>query len=114
MSQNVDKECPTPLLEKNDNRRKKKIDMPEKYMKLYDDLLKDKVEILDFGGAFLGNNNILSISELFHSSLKLKQIKLMNNKITDDIFPELLSKCTNVFSLNLSFNSLTEKSLEWL
>ena len=38
----------------------------------------------------------------------------MNNKISDDIFAELISRCRNVSSLNLSYNTLTEKCLDWL
>ena len=96
------------LSEKSDNKRKKKLDLPEKYAKIYDDLHKDKIEILDLGGAFLGDNQILAISELFpHSKNKLKQVKLMNNKISDDIFAELMSRCRSVTSVNLSYNCLT-------
>jgi hypothetical protein len=38
----------------------------------------------------------------------------MNNKIGDEAFPELLSRCKYLTSLNLSYNLLTEKSLDWL
>jgi len=38
----------------------------------------------------------------------------MNNKISDDIFPELLIRCTNVNTLNLSYNNLTERSLDFI
>ena len=38
----------------------------------------------------------------------------MNNKISDDVFAELISRCRNVTSLNLSYNGLTEKCLDWL
>ena len=38
----------------------------------------------------------------------------MNNRITDDIFIDLLSKCKGLTSLNLGGNQLSEKSLEWL
>ena len=30
------------LNEKSDNKRRKKLDLPEKYAKVYDDLMKDK------------------------------------------------------------------------
>jgi len=45
---------------------------------------------------------------------KLKSAKLMNNKITDEAFPELLDNCKHLCSLNLSYNALTEKSLDYL
>jgi len=70
-------------------------------------LQKDKLDVFDLGGGFLGDNNILQISELFPSRNKLKSVKLMNNKITDEVFPELIYNCKNISSLNLSYNSLT-------
>jgi len=39
--------------------------------------------VIDLGAAFLGDSNILSITELFASRQKLKSAKLMNNKISD-------------------------------
>ncbi len=72
------------------------------------------MDILDLGGAGLGDQTVLSISELFESRNKLKTVKLMNNKLTDDAFPEILVRCRNTFSLNLSYNNLTEKCLDWL
>jgi hypothetical protein len=50
---------------------------------MYDDLLKNKVDVIDFGGAFLGDQTIIAISELFPSRDHLKSVKLMNNKLTD-------------------------------
>ena len=46
----------------NENKKKKKLNLPEKYMKHYDVFCKDKVDILDFGGAFLGDQTILAIT----------------------------------------------------
>jgi len=77
-------------------------------------LQKDKLDVVDLGGGFLGDNNILYISELFPTRNKLKSAKLMNNKITDEAFPELLDNCKHLCSLNLSYNALTEKSLDYL
>jgi len=34
--------------------KKKKLDLPDKYSKIYDELLKDQLDVLDLGGAFLG------------------------------------------------------------
>lgn len=38
----------------------------------------------------------------------------MNNKLSDEIFPELINRCRHLSSINLSYNNLSEKSLEWL
>jgi hypothetical protein len=70
--------------------------------------------VLDLGGAFLGDSLILAISEWFPTRGRLRTVKLMNNKISDDCLPELLGRCRQVGSLNLSYNCLTEKSLEFL
>ncbi len=103
------------LNEKSDNKKRKKLDLPEKYAKIYDDLQRERLEVVDFGGAFLGDSAILTISECFQQSRgRIKQVKLMNNKLTDESFPELVSRCRLVPSLNLSYNSFSERCLEWL
>ena len=38
----------------------------------------------------------------------------MNNKISDEIFGELIYRCRAIPSLNLSYNALSERCLEWL
>ena len=38
----------------------------------------------------------------------------MKNKVSDEAFPSLIRNCRGVASLNLSYNLLTEKSLQWL
>lgn len=83
-------------------------------MKIYDELQKDNLDVLDLGGAFLGDTLVFKISEIIPTRNKLKTVKFMNNKITDEIFPELLIRCTNVNTLNLSYNNLTEKSLDFI
>jgi hypothetical protein len=110
----TERELLSVLNERNDNKRKKRIELPEKYAKVYDDLCKDKLDVLDLGGACLGESTLLHISEFFPSRNRLKSVKLMSNKISDELFPELVSRCTHVYSLNLSYNLLTERSLEWL
>jgi len=47
---------------------------------------------------------VLLISDLFPSRSHLKVVKLMNNRITDEIFVDLVSKCIGVTSLNLGGN----------
>lgn len=50
------------LNEKSDNKKRKKIDLPEKYSKVYEDLQKDRLDVVDLGGAFLGDSKVLAIS----------------------------------------------------
>lgn len=65
--------------------------------------------MIDFGGAELGDHNILGICEYIEKSSKLRTLKLVRNKITDDIMHELLNACfcAKVTSLNLGQNQLT-------
>ena len=72
------------------------------------------MDILDLGGAGLGDSAILTISELIPSRSRLKSVKLMNNKLTDDVLPELLTRCQRIHSLNLSYNCFTERSLHFV
>jgi Ran GTPase-activating protein (RanGAP) involved in mRNA processing and transport len=105
----------TVLGERNDNLlKRKKLELPEKYLRVYEELMKDRLEVVDLGGAFLGESTVLAISDLFPSRAKLRTAKLMNNKIGDDAFPELLARCRHLTSLNLSYNLLSEKSLDVL
>lgn len=116
-SHTTERELLNVLNEKSENKsekKRRKIDLPEKYQKVYEELLKDKLEVLDLGGAFLGDNLILAVSEWFPTRGRLRTVKLMNNKISDECLPELLARCRQVGSLNLSYNCLTEKSLEYL
>ena len=62
----------------------------------------------------MGDSLILTITELLPSRHKLKSVKLMNNRITDEIFPILMTRCQELNSLNLSYNQLTEQSLNYL
>lgn len=42
------------MLTQNQNKKKKKLDLPQKYNKIYEEFLKDHLDVLDLGGAFLG------------------------------------------------------------
>lgn len=95
-------------------KKKKKIDLPEKYRQTLEDLKNDRCEVIDFGGAELGDANIQAICEYIQKSTKLRNLKLVRNKITDEVMKDLLNACfcSKVTSLNLGQNSLTEKTLE--
>ena len=38
----------------------------------------------------------------------------MNNKIGDDVFATVVGRCKSIVSLNLSYNNLSEKVLDYL
>lgn len=44
-----------------DNKKKRKIDIPDKYKQVFEDLKNDRCEVIDFGGAELGDQNILGL-----------------------------------------------------
>ena len=46
-----------------ENKKRKKIDIPEKYKQVFEDLKSDKCEVIDFGGAELGDQNVLALCE---------------------------------------------------
>lgn len=46
-----------------DNKKKKKIEIPEKYKQVFQDLKNDRCEVIDFGGAELGDQNVLALCE---------------------------------------------------
>lgn len=42
-------------------KRRKKLELPDKYAKIYDELQKDNLDVLDLGGAFLGDATVCAI-----------------------------------------------------
>lgn len=99
-----------------DNKKKKKIKIPEKYQIVFDDLKNNRVDCLDFTNAELGDTIVIQLTEYIKNSGKLKTIKLIRNKLTDECLTPLLQACldSRVSSLNLSQNSLTDKALDIL
>lgn len=58
---------------------------------------------------------MLGLVEYIEKSKKLRNLKLVRNKLSDDCIQELLSACFmgKVTSLNLGQNNLTERTLEF-
>lgn len=71
-----------------------------------DSLYADTIDILDLTNAELGDNIILQICE-FIPGTKIKTVKFIRNKLTDDILIKILPMLTNVITLNLSQNNFT-------
>lgn len=44
-------------------KRRRKLDVPEKYKQILEDLKNDRCEVIDFGGAELGDTNISILCE---------------------------------------------------
>jgi hypothetical protein len=72
--------------------------------------------VIDFGGAELGDYNIMCLCEYIEKTTKLRNLKLVRNKISDDVIKELINACSysKVTNLNLGQNMLTERALEML
>ena len=88
------------------------MDVPEKFKKIIDDLQNDRSQVIDLSGAELGDTIILNILEYVKRSKKLKVLKLIRNKISDEVFPEIIKACcfseeSNISSLNVSQNMLS-------
>jgi hypothetical protein len=49
-----------------------------------DDLKNDRAEIIDLTGAEVGDGSIMSLCPFIRKSKKLKTLKLIKNKLTDD------------------------------
>ena len=103
-----------------ENQKKKKVgkleQVAEKFKGIVDDLKNDRAETIDLTGADLGDANVSSLCPYIKKSKKLKVLKLIKNKLTDDCIPELLISLADskVSSLNLSQNLLTDKICEYL
>ena len=67
-------------------------------------------------GAELGDYKITILSDYLKGSKKLKVLKLIKNKLTDDCLSDLLIavKESNLTSLNLSQNTFSDKSVNIL
>lgn len=78
-----------------------------------DSLYADTTETLDLTNAELGDNAVSQICSYLPGS-KVKTVKLIRNKLTDDGLERILPSMENVVTLNLSQNALTEKVLDIL
>lgn len=100
--------------EKTERPNKKKLSklrVPEKYEKIIDGLVSDSLEVFDLTNAELGDANILLISEFLNGS-KVKTVKLIRNKLNDEVVPKLLPYMSGVITLNLSQNFFTDRVLD--
>lgn len=120
MSSNQSSDCSRYLFKENheaivqcEQKKKKKFSVSEKFKGTIDDLKNDRAETIDLTGAELGDANIMAISEYIGKSKKLKVLKLIKNKLTDECIQELFLglKESKVSSLNLSQNNLSEKAI---
>lgn len=68
----------------------------------------------DFSGAEMGDQNALILCEYIAKSTKLKILKLIRNKLSDECLETLVKAAASskLVSLNLAQNNFTDKALE--
>jgi Ran GTPase-activating protein (RanGAP) involved in mRNA processing and transport len=81
-----------------------------------EDLRCDRTDCIDLTNAELGDAIVLQLCDYIRNSTKLRSLKLIRNKISDEAFPQLMEACTEsrLTSLNLGQNLLTDKALDVL
>jgi hypothetical protein len=85
--------------------------VPEKIEKVLEALYMDSLDILDLTNTELGDAIILQICEFLRGT-KVKTVKFIRCKITDECIPKMSAALGNVITLYLSQNQLTEASME--
>ena len=73
--------------------------------------MNDTVEAVDLTNAELGDSCVLHILELMKENTKVKSLKLIRNKLTDEGVAKMIPYFGTLVSLNLSQNQLTEHTL---
>lgn len=87
--------------------------LPERYEAIFQILKKDQLELVDLTNAELGDDVILRFSEQVDNS-KVKIVKFIRNKLSDEIIPRILPYLSSVITLNLAQNYLTERTLDYI
>jgi hypothetical protein len=106
------KEPPTHIpITQNIKKKIKNLKVPEKYEKVIEGIMSDTLEIVDLTNAELGDNAILQILDLMKDNTRVKTLKLIRNKLTDEGIAKMIPYIANVLSLNLSQNQLTENTI---
>lgn len=78
-----------------------------------DGIINDQLETVDFTNAELGDQVMIQIIECMKGR-KVKTLKLIRNKLTDEGMDKMLPYFSNVITLNLSQNLLTDRFIDRL
>jgi hypothetical protein len=81
--------------------------------KVLDQLYNDTLDLLDLTNSELGDSTILQICEFLRGS-KVRSVKFIRNKLSDDAIPKMILALGNISTINLSQNMLTEHTLDHL
>lgn len=71
------------------------------------------METVDFTNAELGDQVMLQIAEHIRGK-KIKTLKLIRNKLTDEGLEKMLPHFSSIITLNLSQNLLTDRFIDYL
>ncbi|KAM3134266.1 hypothetical protein pb186bvf_013551 [Paramecium bursaria] len=110
---------PTPkILEQNKQQKKKTFKISDKFDQQWLALKSDNLEIADFSSAELQDEGAIYLCDILRVSKKVKQLKLVRNKITDEGACKLLDALqanpnANIQSLHLSSNLISERTLDY-
>lgn len=88
--------------------------IPEKYEKMVEGVMTDTLDTVDFTNAELGDNTVIQICDLMKNNTRVKTLKLIRNKLTDEAVSKILPFMTGISTLNLSQNLLTEQCLNFI
>ena len=88
-------------------KKMKAIKVPEKYEKVIDGIAHDSLDTVDLTNAELGDTTVLHILELMRDNTRVKTLKLIRNKLSDEGIMKMIPYFSNLLSLNLSQNQLT-------
>lgn len=83
---------------------------------MFEDLRNDRLDCMDFTNAELGDAVLTQLTDYIKNSHKLRTIKLIRNKLTDECIIPLLDACREgkILSLNLGQNAFTDKVFDVL
>ena len=87
----------------------------EKFLPVLNGLKTDVLDVVDFTCADLGDAGLAFLADNLSTSVSMKSLKLVKNKITDEgamILCKALMSNNSLANLNLTLNQLTEKSID--
>ena len=76
-------------------------------------MVNDTVETLDFTNAEMGDSTTVLLSELVKGT-KVRTLKFIRNKLSDEGVGKMIPYLSNIITLNLSQNFLTDQVLDIL
>lgn len=73
-----------------ESKKRRKIEVGEKFKGIIEDIKNDRAETIDLTGAELGDNNVSGLCFYLRKTKKLRILKLTKNKLSDECLNELV------------------------